>query len=138
MFQKHKKNRDESSVVNFNFPLNHFLANLSLMLFNSYCYLGWEKDFVTVKKVKCVALPSSYKHGRPQTFFQGRAKIFRGGGGGAKTYFLPKKQQKDTIFPKKSKNILYLAGQGGGGKSPPCPPLRTPMLTKSFTMMSQN
>jgi hypothetical protein len=42
-------------------------------------------------------------HERPQTFFQGEAKIFQGGG------------QEHTFC---SKNIL--AGQGG--KSPPCPP----------------
>jgi hypothetical protein len=36
--------------------------------------------------------------------------------------FCLKNNKKDTIFPKKkSKNILYLAGQGGG-KSPHCPP----------------
>jgi hypothetical protein len=47
------------------------------------------------------------KHGRPQTFFQGRAKIFQGG---ARTYFLPKKTTKKILFtPKKSKNILFLA-----------------------------
>jgi hypothetical protein len=64
-----------------------------------------------------------YIHGRPQTFFQGRAKIFQGW---ARTYFLPKKQRKKYYFSqKKSENILFLAGQGG--KNPPCPPLRTPM-----------
>jgi hypothetical protein len=41
-------------------------------------------------------------HGRPQTFFQG---------GGGKTYFLQKNNnKKGTIFLKKSKNILFLAG----------------------------
>jgi hypothetical protein len=40
------------------------------------------------------------QHGRPQTFFQGRAKIFQGWG--ARTYFLPKKQLKRYHFPKKS------------------------------------
>jgi len=51
------------------------------------------------------------RHVCPQTFFQGRAKFFRGGGG------------KNVLFPKKLKNILFsfkkvekhtiLAGQGG-------------------------
>ncbi len=47
-------------------------------------------------------------------FFSGRAKIFRGGG--ARTSLLCKSNEKDTFFPKKSKKILFLPGQGG--KSP--------------------
>jgi len=50
-------------------------------------------------------------HGRPQTFFQGRAKFSRGGG--AKTYYLPKKHLKTYYFPlKKSKNILFSRVKG--------------------------
>jgi len=48
-------------------------------------------------------------HGRPQTFFQGRAKF--SGGGGQKTTIGLKKHLKNTI----------LAGQGGQG-----PPLALP------------
>jgi hypothetical protein len=40
---------------------------------------------------------------------------------GAKTYFLTKKQQKDTIFRQKSKNILFLACQGGARAPLPSP-----------------
>ncbi len=37
-------------------------------------------------------------HGRPQTFFQGRAKIFQGG---QEPTFCLKNNKKDTIFPEK-------------------------------------
>jgi len=43
-------------------------------------------------------------HGRPQTFFQGRAKFSRG----AKTYYFPLK---------KSKNILFWPTRGVKGPS---------------------
>ncbi len=61
-------------------------------------------------------------------FSRGGQKLSRGG----RTYFLPKKQRKKILFfPKKSKNILFLASlgrpRGGGARAPPCPPLRTPM-----------
>ena len=65
-------------------------------------------------------------------FFQGRAKIFQGG---TRIYLLPKKQQKRYYFSQKSLKTYYfwptLAGQGGRGKSPPCPPLRTPMIERT-------
>jgi hypothetical protein len=61
-------------------------------------------------------------HWRP-TFFQRRAKIFKGEGGQEPTFCL-KNNKKDTIFLKKSLKRYYsrpaLAGQGG--KSPSCPP----------------
>jgi hypothetical protein len=55
------------------------------------------------------------KHGRPQTFFQGRAQ----------TYYLPKKHLKTHYFPlKKSKNILFWpAREGGKGPLLPSPAL---------------
>ncbi len=43
------------------------------------------------------------------------ADLFPGGGEGARTYFLPKMQQKHTIYIKKSKNIVFLAGLGQPG-----------------------
>jgi len=63
---------------------------------------------------------SSYArdHGRPQTFFQGRAKFSRGG----KTYYFLKNTLKRYYFPqKKSKNILFWLARGGdrGGQGPP-------------------
>ncbi len=39
-----------------------------------------------------------FDHGRPQTFFQGRAKILQGG---QEPTFCLKSNEKDTIFPKK-------------------------------------
>jgi hypothetical protein len=46
-----------------------------------------------------------------------------------------KATKKILFFPKKPKNILFLAGLGrlggGGGQKPPCPPLRTPMVIES-------
>ncbi len=64
------------------------------------------------------------QHGRPQTFFQGTAKIFQEG---ARTYFLPKKQRKRYYFSQKSlKTFLFLAGQGD--KSPPCLPCGRPCI----------
>ncbi len=39
------------------------------------------------------------RHGRPQTFFQGRAKIFQGEG--QEPTFCLKSNKNDTIFPKK-------------------------------------
>ncbi len=71
-------------------------------------------------------------------------RLFSRGGqkfsGGARTYFLPKKQRKRYyFFPKKVlEHTIFgqpwpaLAGQGGG-KGPPCPPLRTPMPRKLVT-----
>jgi len=58
-----------------------------------------------------------HTHGRPQTFFQGRAKFSRGWG-------------KNILFSsKKSQKLTILAGQGGS-RAPSCPPLRTPMECK--------
>jgi hypothetical protein len=62
-------------------------------------------------------------HGRPQTFFQGRAKFSRGG---AKTNYLPKKHPKNYIFLEKRKKVkktYYFARPGGReeGKSPLLP-----------------
>jgi hypothetical protein len=74
------------------------------------------------KSISC-----TLSHGRPQTFFQGRAKIFPGG---ARTYFLPKKMKKILIFPKKSENILFLV-LADRQEPTPCPPLWTPMF-KAF------
>jgi hypothetical protein len=53
-------------------------------------------------------------------FFPGESKKFPGGagGGGQEPTFCLKNNEKDTILPKKSKNILFLAGQGGGQKPP--------------------
>jgi hypothetical protein len=59
-----------------------------------------------------------YVHGRPQTFFQGKAKFSRGG----KTYYVfALKTLKTYYFPlKKSQKHTILAGQGeGGGQGPP-------------------
>ncbi len=51
-------------------------------------------------------------HGRPQTFFQG----------GQEPTFCLKTTKKILFFPKKSKNILFLAGLGRqGGQEPPLP-----------------
>jgi hypothetical protein len=48
----------------------------------------------------------------------GVRKLFPGEGknfpGGQEPTFCLKNNEKDTIFPKKSKNKLFLAGQGGG------------------------
>ncbi len=62
-------------------------------------------------------------------FFQGREKIFQGGGG-AITYFLLRKQWKWYYFSQKSLKAysFWPALAGRGGKEPPCPPLRTPMI----------
>jgi hypothetical protein len=49
---------------------------------------------------------------------------------GKNLLFAQKTTKKILFFPKKSKNILFLVSlgrPGGGGKSPPCPPLRMPM-----------
>jgi hypothetical protein len=51
-------------------------------------------------------------------FFQGRAKIFQGGG--QEPTFCLKTTKKILYFPKKSKNLIFLAGQGG--REPPLPP----------------
>ncbi len=56
-------------------------------------------------------------HGRPQTFFQGRAKFSRGWG--AKTYCLPKNALKHTIFFQKSRNTYCNCRPRGGGQMPP-------------------
>jgi len=65
-------------------------------------------------------------HGRPQDFFQGRAKFSRGGG--AKTYYLPKKRLRTYYFhSKKLKNTLFWPAKGRGASAPSCPPLQTPM-----------
>jgi hypothetical protein len=60
------------------------------------------------------------KHGRPQTFFLGRAKIFQG----ARIYFMPLKQQKRYYFSLKTLKTYYFTR---GARAPPCNPLRTPM-----------
>ncbi len=63
-------------------------------------------------------------HGRPQTFFKGRAKFSRGG---PKTYYSPKKHLKTYYFPLKRSKTYYF-GRPGGSRAPFCPPLRTPMV----------
>jgi hypothetical protein len=72
---------------------------------------------------------STMKHGRPQTFLQERAKKFQGGpgvGGQEPTFFL--KNNKIILFSQKSlKTHYFWPARGRGGKSTPCPPLRTPM-----------
>jgi len=61
-----------------------------------------------------------FVHGRPQTFFPGRAKFSRG----AKTYSSRKKMPKNKLFSfKKVEKHTILAGQGGGARAPSCPPL---------------
>ncbi len=58
-------------------------------------------------------------------FSRGGQKISRGG---KNLLFDKKNNKKDTIYPKKSKNILtYIHTYIKTTKSPPCPPLRTPM-----------
>ncbi len=69
----------------------------------------------------CLGPRSSCEHGRQQTFFQGRAKIFQGG---QEPTFCLKTKKKILFFPKKSKTYYY--------KSPPCPPLRTPMVVNDL------
>ena len=59
-------------------------------------------------------------HGRPQTFFQGRAKFSRG----AKTYYLPKKHKNRYYFSQKSQKTYYFGRPGGGGGK--CPLLPSP------------
>jgi hypothetical protein len=54
-------------------------------------------------------------HGRPQTFFQGRAKISREG---KNLIFCLKNNKKDTILIKKVMKYTIF-GQPGGDKSPP-------------------
>jgi len=56
------------------------LINLKYF-YMGHCFLGFQM---------------CHKHGRPQTFFQGRAKFSRGG-----------------------KNILFWSAKGGGGQVPP-------------------
>jgi hypothetical protein len=73
------------------------------------------------------------QHGSPQTFFQGRAKIFQGGG--QEHTFCLKNKEKDTIFPTKVwKHTIF--GRPwparGGARAPLCPPLRTPMPYKAM------
>ena len=63
--------------------------------------------------------------GRPQTFFQGRAKFSRGG---QKHTICLKTPKKILFFSKKVQKHTILAGQGGA-RAPSCPPLRTPMGT---------
>ncbi len=63
-----------------------------------------------------------WSHGRPHTFFQGRAKFSRGWGRGKNT-------KKDTIFLKISCKTYYFGRPGGRrGQGPPLAlPLRTPI-----------
>jgi len=91
---------------------------------------GW--GCVTCLRVGClsvcgvlggVGLYRECYHGRPQTFFQGRAKFSRGG----KNILFALKTPKNILFAsKKSQKHTILAGQGGS-RAPSCPPLRTPM-----------
>jgi len=65
-----------------------------------------------------------YEHGRPQTFFQGRAKFSRG----AKTYYWSKKCLKTYYFhSKKSKNILF-----GPAREGQVPPLALPADARGY------
>ena len=57
-------------------------------------------------------------HGRPQNFFQGRAKFSRRG---QKHTICLKSAEKDTIFLKKSRKTYYFGRPGGGGKGPLLP-----------------
>ncbi len=66
-----------------------------------------------MKKVK---LPRGNSHGRPQTFFQGRAKIFQG----EEPAFWLKTRKNIPFFPKESQNIFWPARRGGG-QEPPLP-----------------
>jgi len=71
------------------------------------------------RKIKLFSVNTQFGHGRPQTFFQGRAKFSRGGG---KNILFALKTPKTYNFPlKKSKKHTILAGQGGQG-----PPLALP------------
>jgi hypothetical protein len=54
------------------------------------------------------------KHGRRQTFFQGRAKIFQGG---QEPTFSLKTTKKIPFFPKKSKNILFFCQPWGAQRA---------------------
>ena len=96
---EYKKNYvlNYANYVNKNYDIMFLILPPSL----SFCYLQ-----------------SVSGHGRPQTFFQGRAKIFQGG---ARTYFLPKKQRKRYYLSKKSLKTYYFWPARGGGKSPPLP-----------------
>ncbi len=52
----------------------------------------------SLSKLPSIIETLTYYHGRPQTFFQGRAKIFQGG---QEPTFCLKNIEKDTIFPQK-------------------------------------
>ncbi len=63
-------------------------------------------------------------------FFPGEGKNFSRGG--QEPTFCLKSNKKVPFFQKSLKTYYFLAGlggPGGGGKNPPCPPLRTPMFT---------
>ncbi len=73
------------------------------------------------------------RHGRPQTFFQWRAKIFQRG---QEPTFCLKKQQKRYYFSLKSLKTYYfcpaLAGQGVGARAPLALPCGPPSFTVLF------
>jgi len=71
------------------------------------------------------------KHGRPQTFFQGRAK-FSSGLGQKHTFCLKNALKKILISFKKVKNILIWPAEGRQ-VFPSCHPLRTPMKQSKFS-----
>jgi len=68
-------------------------------------------------------------YGRPQTFFQGRAKFSREGD---KNILFAQKTLKKILFSSKKckKNILFWSARGA--RAPSCPPLRTPMSLLPF------
>ncbi len=80
-------------------------------------------------------IPFSWRTWASADFSPGEGKNFPGG---QEPTFCLKNNEKDTSFSKKRLKTYYfwpaLAGQGG--KSPPCPPLRTPMLKDLIHIIS--
>jgi hypothetical protein len=77
-----------------------------------------KKDYSEISKLS----PSA--HGRPLTFFPGKAKFLHCKA--KNILFDKKKQPKDTIFHKNSKKHVT-NGQPKGGARGPLAPLRSPM-----------
>jgi hypothetical protein len=90
-----------------------------------------------ILKLTLIAKDFIWQHGHPQTFFQGRAKIFQGGG--QEPTFCLKNNEKDTIFPKKVYK-LFLAGLGrpGGGPPPLALPCGRPYMATKITLKRRN
>jgi hypothetical protein len=88
---------------------------------HTFCYLGLSTDVtksltpppLNRDVIYGRHLTSSCGHGRPQTSFQGRAKF--SGGGRQKLTIGQKNTKKDTIFLKKSKNIIFGLQRLAGG-----------------------